>query len=72
MPRGYGGVVILWDKNIDQMVRAIEDGSERIQCVELSVLPKKIVISVYMSTRGGSESTAEFQYCVDQVSQIKS
>ena len=53
------------------MVRATEDGSERVQCVELSVLPKKIlVISVYMPTRGGSDSTAEFQDCVDQLHEI--
>ena len=71
MPRGYGGVAILWDKSIDQMVRAIGDGSERIQFVELSVLPKKLfVISVYMSTRGGSESTAKCQDCVDKVHEI--
>jgi exonuclease III len=36
MPRGYGGVAIIWRKDIDHILRPLEDGSEKIQCVEIS------------------------------------
>jgi hypothetical protein len=36
MPRGYGGVAIIWRKDIDHIIRPLEDGSEKIQCVEIS------------------------------------
>jgi hypothetical protein len=35
MPRGYGGVAVIWRKEIDHIIRPIEDGSEKIQCIEI-------------------------------------
>ena len=71
MPRGYGGVAILWTDNIDHLVRPLTDGSERIQCIELSLPERKlIVVSVYLPTTGGRDSLMEFQECVDQISEI--
>ena len=29
LPRGYGGVAILWKKTIDHLVRTLPDGSEK-------------------------------------------
>jgi hypothetical protein len=29
MPRGYGGVAIIWRKDIDHIIRPLEDGSEK-------------------------------------------
>lgn len=34
MPRGYGGVTILWNIDIDHMIKPLDVGSERIQCIE--------------------------------------
>ena len=34
MPRGYGGSAILWKRTIDHLVRVLQDGGNRIQCVE--------------------------------------
>ena len=31
LPRGFGGVAILWSKNVDHVVKPLEDGRERIQ-----------------------------------------
>ena len=71
MPRGYGGVAILWTDNIDHLVWPLTDGSERIQCIELSLPERKlIVVSVYLPTTGGRDSLMEFQECVDQISEI--
>ncbi|CAC5361059.1 unnamed protein product [Mytilus coruscus] len=33
VPRGYGGVAILWNKSIDKYIKPISDGSNRIHCV---------------------------------------
>ena len=71
VPRGYGGVAILWTDNIDHLVRPLTDGSERIQCIELSLSERKlIVVSVYLPTTGGRDSLMDFQECVDQISEI--
>ena len=35
MPRGYGGVAVIWRKEIDHIIRQLEDGSEKIQCIEI-------------------------------------
>jgi hypothetical protein len=34
MPRGYGGVAILWKKELDSLITSLKIGNERIQCVE--------------------------------------
>ena len=71
MPRGYGGIAILWTDNIDHFVLPLTDGSERIQCIELSLPERKlIIVSVYLPTMGGRDSLMEFQECVDQISEI--
>ena len=68
MPRGYGGVAVLWTDKTGHLVRPLDDGAERIQCVELSFPDKSIIIApVYLPTRGGCESDVEFQDCVDQI-----
>ena len=41
MPRGYGGVAVLWHSKIDHMVKPLDDGGERIQCVELDISSTK-------------------------------
>ena len=35
LPRGYGGVCILWRKTIDHLVTSLEIGNNRIQAIEL-------------------------------------
>ncbi|CAG2195363.1 unnamed protein product [Mytilus edulis] len=34
MPRGYGGVGILWRKEMDSLITTLDIGNERIQCME--------------------------------------
>ena len=55
----------------NQQLNPIEDGSERIQFVELIVQPVPILlVSVYMPYRGSSDNTMEFTDCVDQLHSI--
>ena len=35
MPRGYGGVAVLWRKDVDHIVKELQDGNECMQCIEL-------------------------------------
>jgi hypothetical protein len=38
MPREYGGVAIIWRENIDHLIKILPDGTERIPCVEISLI----------------------------------
>ena len=33
-PRGYGGVAVIWKKEIHHLIKPCKDGNERIQCIE--------------------------------------
>ena len=44
MPRGYGGVGILWKKDIDHLISVIPDGGNRLQCVTVKADQPILVI----------------------------
>ena len=47
--RGYGGVAILWKSEIDDKIKALKDGSSRIQIIQIQTEPKPIcLVNVYM------------------------
>ena len=71
VPRGYGGVAVLWQKEIDHLIKVINDGNERIQCIEFSDSFSKpmLFISVYLPTRG-CHDLDEFKENVDQLFEI--
>ena len=72
MPRGYGGVAVLWHSSIDHLIRPVDDGGERTQCAEVTVLgnEKLLVVSVYLPTKGGTDSVMDYQDCLDQLYEI--
>lgn len=70
MPRGFGGVAVLWKKDIDRIIRGIDDGNCRIQCIELNTEHPLVIISVYLPTKGNSNSTDELCECLDQMYEI--
>jgi exonuclease III len=72
MPRGYGGVAIIWRKDIDHIIRPLEDGSEKIQCVEISGNKdtKLLLISVYLPAKGSNTHITEFQECIDELYEL--
>ena len=70
MPRGYGGVGILWKQTIDHLVRVLPDGGNRIQCVELLTQQPAAVISAYMPCKGLHDNVDEFQDSLAQLQEI--
>jgi len=62
MPRGYGGVAVIWRKEIDHIIRDhLEDGSEKIQCIEIhgNKNSRLLVISVYLITSQGKQKPCD-------------
>jgi exonuclease III len=57
MPRGYGGVAIIWRENIDHKIKISTRWTERIQCVEINSNndTKFLVASVYFPSKGSHD-----------------
>jgi len=72
IPRGYGGVAILWKKHLDKFVKPLPDGGERIQCLEITngVSRPVLLVSIYLPTKGYSNSLQSFQEVIDQLYEI--
>ena len=70
MPRGYGGVAVLWTKDIGHLVNVFSDGANQIQCVELSGNDRLLIISVYMPCKVLTDNIEDFRDCVDQLHEI--
>lgn len=71
MPRGYGGVAIIWQQNIDSMVKPLDDGRERIQLIEVGNDDEKLLIaSVYLPSTCSKNYQDEFYDTVDQLYEI--
>ncbi|CAC5407491.1 unnamed protein product [Mytilus coruscus] len=68
--RGYGGVAILWDRSIDQYVKSIIDGNNRIQCIELALKNPILLVSAYLPTKAENDKFEEFSECIDQLFEI--
>ena len=70
MPRGYGGIGILWKKDIDQIVTELPDGGNRIQCVSIRAQKPILLISTYMPCKGVNDNYEAFLDCLDQLNEI--
>ena len=70
MPRGYGGVVILWRKFIDHLFVKLQDRTNRIQCVEIQNQQPVIVLSVYMPCKGLKDNADAFDDCLAKLQEI--
>ena len=70
MPRGYGGVAVLWRKEIDHLVQDLPDGGNRIKCIEIKGNVPILVVSVYMPCRGLKENVEDFADCTDELNEI--
>ena len=70
MPPGYGGVAVLWKKDIDHLVKVCSEGGNRIQCVELNGEDRLLIISVDMPCKGLTDNIEDFRDCVDQLNEI--
>ena len=71
LPRGYGGVAVLWNMSIDHLIRPILDATERIQSIELEGFDRSmIIISVYLPVVGSNYHQVEYHECIDELYEI--
>ena len=70
MPRGYGGVAVLWKKSIGHLVTPIPDGGNRIQGVEIAGDKPTLLPSVYMPCKGIKDNIEDYEDCLAQVHEI--
>jgi hypothetical protein len=70
MPRGYGGVTILWRKELDSLITPLKIGNERIQCVETQGNPNTLVVSLYLPCKSSNNHFSELCECIDQLHEI--
>ena len=70
MPRGYGGVMILWRKELDSLITPLKIGNERIQCVETEGNPNTLVMSLYLPCKSSHNHFSELCECIDQLHEI--
>lgn len=72
MPRGHGGVAIIWKKDIDHLVKPIQDGSEKIQAIEIQGTSGDclLLISAYLPAKGSKNHELEYQECIDQLYEL--
>jgi exonuclease III len=72
MPKGYDGVGVIWRKEIDHIIRPLEDRSEKIQCIEIhgNKNSRLQVISVYLPAKGSKNHVTEFQECIDEIYEL--
>ena len=51
-PRGYAGIGILWHKDLNHLITAIPDGSDRIAAVEIATPEDKLCLIVFTCMQG--------------------
>lgn len=68
--RPYGGVALLWRKNLFQAVTVVQCESARIAAIKVSCLDRSILVfSVYMPT-DSADNLAEFTECLGEMAAI--
>ncbi|MEW8548515.1 MAG: endonuclease/exonuclease/phosphatase family protein [Candidatus Thiodiazotropha sp.] len=70
MPRGYGGVAVLWRETLDHLIVRLPDGGNRIQCVEVKWSKPVLLVSAYLPCRGVKNNDEEYQDCIAQLTEI--
>ena len=72
-PRGYGGVSILYRKDMDLKVRKLEHGDNRMVVLEIQSVPPVCICNVYMpcqNSKGNTRSDDSYQSYLDQIEEV--
>lgn len=70
-PRGYGGVAILFRKEMDLTVKKLPSGGNRIVAVEIQTTPPLCICCVYMPSRNSKNSSSDnYQLFLDQLEEL--
>ena len=66
LPRGKGGVSILWPKQWSSKVKRLNEGNERVIAIEIKGQENICIVNVYMPTNNSStNSHLEYSECID-------
>ena len=68
--RGYGGVAVMWSKEIDGYIKSKTEGGVRIQCKEIDISEPILIASVYLPTKADNDRYDEYSDCLDQLFEI--
>ena len=74
-PRGYGGVSILFRKNMDLKVKKLIHGENRMVVIEVQSSPPICICNVYMpcrNSKGNAKNDDNFQSCLEQIEEVLS
>ena len=70
VPRGKGGIAIIWPKLIDKYIKRLEDGNNRIMTIKIQSTSKTIcLVNTYLPTQM-SNSVSEYRECLDIIQTI--
>lgn len=69
LPKGKGGVSILWPTAWTNNIKMLDDGNERIIAILISASTKICLINAYMPTCTNSSQT-EYRECIDIITDI--
>lgn len=71
VPRGKGGIAIMWPKSFGKQMKRLEDGNERVQAVELQTGDTRLcIINAYLPTLNLPSSRESYQEMLDVVHNI--
>ncbi|CAG2193085.1 unnamed protein product [Mytilus edulis] len=60
--RGYGGVAVIWDRTIDQYVKPLDDGNNRIQCIEKDSITNRVEETMEILSISAKKCCAQKSY----------
>ena len=73
LPRGEGGVVIIWPKHLSHFIKRLPDGSERIVAIRFEPEAREdalTIINAYFPCRGSTHFIADFPAILDQIQEL--
>ena len=72
MPRGWGGVSILWRKTISHMIKPIMTGCNRISAIKISKdnIKPILLINSYMPSGNGASKKVEYMTTIAQLNSL--
>ena len=72
-PRGYGGVALIYNRDLNMGIKKLQLGSNRIVAIEVCSVPPLCICNVYMPSRNSKSNCNDkenYMHCLDQLEEI--
>ena len=72
-PRGYGGVALIYNKDLNLGIKKLQLGSSPIVAIEVCSVPPLCICNVYMPSRSSKSNCNDkenYMHCLDQLEEI--